>query len=216
MKKSIIKSTCTNPRIVSAEKDVVETFSFQLLFVEPRPRNTHIFLRPRVHMILSGFPICNRRKVYRYLCKYGYMYTRDFIFVVSIFVVSITSQRKWQQEHTLQVVAFEFWSVHKLRNVHERPCKMCLRAACMHTRFQRCFGFQPSIIPWQKAFALGFIRSVLPCVLVSCLLDRECKNCSVGTAWNFTLIFVPGNFLFWGQDMFFFHQKSQTLRSSIV
>jgi len=30
--KFIIESTCTNPRIVSADKNIVETFTLQLLF----------------------------------------------------------------------------------------------------------------------------------------------------------------------------------------
>jgi len=184
------------PGLSAPKRMLLKHFRFNSCLLSPA-RETHIFLSPWVLMILSGFPICNRNRVYRYLSKHGFMYTRDFSFAVSIFVVSITRQQK----HTLQVVAFEFRSVYKLRGVHERPWKMCLRAACMHTRFQRCFRSQPSII--QQACALGFIRSVLPCVLVSCLLDRECKNRSVGTAWKFTLIFLPGNFLFWAKTCFF-------------
>ena len=78
-KKFIIKFTCTNPRIVSAEKDVVETLTLHLwitLFHEP----TGSYIHYRV------FPFLIDIHVYRYWCKYGFMYTCDFIFVVSIYI----------------------------------------------------------------------------------------------------------------------------------
>ena len=56
--------------------------------------------------------------------------------------------------------------------------KCASRALCMHSRFQRCFGSQPSII--QQASTLGFIHSqggsCLPAACVVCLLER---------GWNF-------------------------------
>jgi len=60
------------------------------------------------------------------------------------------------------------------------------------------------------------MRSVLPCVLVSCLWGRERKSRSVGTGWNSALIFFAGKFLVLGPKTIFFYQKSHTLRFSIV
>jgi len=77
--------------------------------------------------------------------------------------------------------------------------KCASRAACMHTRFQRCFGSQPSII--QQASALGFIRSVAPSVCAVSLGSRTVQLEPLGIA---QFIFFSGNFfLFWAKKCFF-------------
>jgi len=72
------------------------------------------------------------------------------------------------------------------------------RAACMHTRFQRCFRSQPLII--QQASALGFIRSVAPSVCAVSLGSRTVQLERFGIA---QLIFFPREFFwFWAKNCF--------------
>ena len=79
--------------------------------------------------------------------------------------------------------------------------KCASRAACMHTRFQRCFGSQPSII--QQASALEFIRFSLVCLSLVSWIENpravQLKRFGIPQ-----LIFLPGNFWFWGKTQFFF------------
>jgi len=79
IKKTIIKFTCTNPRIVSAGNHVVETFTLQLLItLFPEPTGSYLCYRV--------FPFSTDIDVYRYWCIYTCMYTCDFIFVVSVYI----------------------------------------------------------------------------------------------------------------------------------
>ena len=83
IKNMILKFTCTNPRIVSAEKDVVETFTSQLLItLFPEPTDSYIYYRVS--------PSLTDIDMYRW-CKYGFMFTCDFILLwVSILKCAIT------------------------------------------------------------------------------------------------------------------------------
>ena len=85
------------------------------------------------------------------------------------------------------------------------------RAACMHTRFQRCFRSQPLVI--QQASALGFIRSVAPSVCAVSLGSRTVQLERFGIA---QLIFFPREFFGFGPKTVFPHKKSHTLRFCIV
>jgi len=116
-----------------------------------------------------------------------------------------TRQRKLQQEHTLQVAAFEFKSVHKLSGVRERPCKMCLASSLHAHAFPKMLRI-PALDHTTGLCAR--IHPLLPCVLVSCLLDRKSKSRSVKTVWDSTVDFFAGKLLVLGQNPIFFHQKS--------
>ena len=169
IKNMILKFTCTNPRIVSAEKDVVETFTSQLLItLFPEPTDLYIYYRVS--------PSLTDIDVYRW-CKYGFMFTCDFILlwvsilkcaitVVSVLVIlgTLESQRFCRiLEKTLDIICTH------LERAHTGPCKLqhwssaqsacqglfepsassvpavsdtakcASRAACIHMRFQRCF-----------------------------------------------------------------------------
>jgi len=101
--------------------------------------------------------------------------------------------------------------------------KCALRAACMHTRIQRCFGSQPSIMrsslcarihPALEPLCSDSSCSVPPsCVSWLCLLDRERFS---GNSLKFHSLFVfAGKFWVLEPKTIFFHQKSHTLRFSI-
>ena len=66
IKKFIIKFTCTDPGIVSAKKDVAETFTLQLLItLLPWPTGSYVYYQV--------FPFSDT-DVHRYWRKYGFLY----------------------------------------------------------------------------------------------------------------------------------------------
>jgi len=83
----------------------------------------------------------------------------------------------------------------------------------MHTRFQRCFGSQPSII--HQASALGFIHCVPPSQRVRCITWIEVRNVRERFGIPRLTFFCLEIFVL-VQKLFFFHKKSHTLRFCIV
>jgi len=130
-----------------------------------------------------------------------------------------TPQRR--RQHTLQVTALEFSSVHKLRtfwNVRklsacrERHCKMCLTVSLHARAFPKMLQI-PTLNHSKPLRRIRMLRFSLRVCL--CLLIRGWK-CLWTTLWIPRLQNLPRIFWFWDQNSFFWNKKSYTLWFSIV
>jgi len=104
--------------------------------------------------------------------------------------------QRWSSAHSASSGPFEP-SASSVPTVSD-TAKCASRAACMYTRFQKCFEFQPSITP---NLCGGFVCSVSPSV---CLLIRDVR----GRRFDFHGCQICREFFGFGAKTVFFGTKN--------
>ena len=144
------------------------------------------------------------------VCILKHSNIRNFKEMHIFFCVRMRERKRAQVLHHTSDVASQITQIHRERYT-VRICNWSIDLtsslpSCMRTRFQRCFGSQPSII--QQASGLGFIRSIA----LSC--ESRLLHLGAGTM-NIQRFRIPWLKFFVGKS-WIFTKKSQTLLFSIV